>query len=197
MSLTVRQNLEAARASIDAALAALPADLAPPAPAPVPATSAPRQGFVLGDRSEAELQGVHPRLVAVVRRAIQLTAQDFQVYDGLRTLEEQRAHVAAGTSKTLDSKHLPQADGFGHAVDLVPWIGGKARWEWAAIYPIAAAVWQAASEQGVALTWGGCWDRPLLSLGNGAGDLESAVHEYAARHPGPDLLDGPHYQLRA
>jgi peptidoglycan L-alanyl-D-glutamate endopeptidase CwlK len=40
----------------------------------------------------------------------------------------------------MNSRHLIRSDGFGHAVDLVPWINGKPRWEWKPIYHIAAAV---------------------------------------------------------
>ena len=105
--------------------------------------------YVLGAKSRAELKGVHPDLVRVVERAIQITTQDFSVHDGLRTAEEQKALVAAGASQTINSMHRPQADGFGHAVDLVPFVNGKMRWEWPAIYPIAAAVWQASRELGV------------------------------------------------
>lgn len=76
--------------------------------------------YQLGKTSLQRLDGVHPNLVRVVRRAIEITAQDFSVNEGLRTLERQRRLVASGASQTLNSKHLKQADGFGHAVDLVP-----------------------------------------------------------------------------
>ena len=41
--------------------------------------------------------GVHPDLVRVVERAIQITTQDFRVQEGLRTLERQAALVARGS----------------------------------------------------------------------------------------------------
>ena len=74
--------------------------------------------FVLGERSKAELIGVEPGLVALVELAIQITPQDFSVHDGLRTIEQQREYVARGASRTMDSRHLKQDDGYGHAVDL-------------------------------------------------------------------------------
>ncbi|MES2835391.1 MAG: M15 family metallopeptidase [Pseudomonadota bacterium] len=151
--------------------------------------------FSLSARSRAELKGVHPDLVAVVERAIALTAQDFCVHDGVRTLEQQKALVRAGASRTLNSRHLIRPDGFGHAVDLVPWIGGKPRWEWKPIYLIAVAVRRAAVEQGVALIWGGVWDRRLADLPETATGLEASVRAYTARHPGPDFIDGPHFEL--
>lgn len=151
--------------------------------------------FALSARSRAELIGVHPELIAVVEQAIVLTAQDFCVHDGVRTLEQQKALVRAGASKTLNSRHLIREDGFGHAVDLVPWIGGKPRWEWKPIYLIAVAVRRAAVEQGVDLTWGGVWDRRLADLPQTAAGIEAAVRAYCVRHPGPDFIDGPHFEL--
>ncbi|WP_298699176.1 M15 family metallopeptidase [uncultured Brevundimonas sp.] len=154
--------------------------------------------FVLGARSRAELKGVHPDLVRVTERAIQITTQDFSVHDGLRTLEEQKRLVASGASKTLNSKHRPQSDGFGHAVDLVPFVNGKMRWEWDAIYPIAAAVWHASAELDVPIRWGGTWG-PLSAIKPGTpGAMRAAVEAYAAarRRVGKSaFLDGPHYEL--
>lgn len=154
-------------------------------------------GFTLGARSRAELKGVHPRLVAVVERAIKTTRVDFTVTDGLRTRAEQERLVRTGASKTMNSRHLLQADGTGHAVDLVPWENGKPRWEWKLVYPVAEAVRDAALVEGVVLRWGGVWDRLLLQLPGGAAALEREVAAYQVRHPGPDFLDGPHYELVA
>ena len=154
--------------------------------------------FKLGSRSRAELVGVHPDLVRVVERAIEITAQDFAVHDGLRTAEEQKALVAAGASQTQNSKHRRQADGWGHAVDLVPYINGKLRWEWPALYPIAAAMWQAAGELGVNIRWGGHWDALGKIKGGKAGDMKTAVDAYVAarRRVGKSaFIDGPHFEL--
>lgn len=153
--------------------------------------------YVLGARSRAKLTGVHPKLVAVVNKAIQITNQDFAVTDGLRTLEQQKELVRRGASKTLNSKHRMQADGFGHAVDLVPFINGGPRWEWSPIWNIAQAVDLAATALGVRLVWGAVWDRCLMDYGGSPAALQAAVEAYKKRHPGPDFLDGPHYQLAA
>jgi len=156
--------------------------------------------FVLGAASLKELEGVHPDLVRVVKRAIKLTAQDFSVHDGLRTLEEQKRLVASGASQTLNSMHRPQSDGFGHAVDLVPYINGKLRWEWPAIYPIAAAMWQAARDEGVSIRWGGAWiNLNDIKIGT-PGAMVSAVDAYGAarRKIGKRAFtDGPHFELAA
>ncbi len=146
--------------------------------------------FTLGTRSLAELKGVHADLVAVVKRAIQLTVQDFSVHDGIRTVAEQQQLIAAGASQTMDSRHLT-----GHAVDLVPYVNGKLRWEWDPIYVIADAVRMAAREKGIALRWGGAWDVDFTASDDTPEDLVAA---YVARRKKQGLrafIDGPHYEL--
>ena len=137
--------------------------------------------FVLSDRSRSRLTGVHPRLVAVVERAIQLTNTDFTVLEGLRTTERQRElfNAKPPATKTMKSKHLKQADGFGHAVDLAPVpVRGQIPWEdkpkfWA----IRNAMFAAAHELGVGLRWGGDWNS------NGRSDDET-------------FYDGPHFEIK-
>ena len=155
--------------------------------------------YALGKKSLAELEGVHPSLIKVVKRAIEITKQDFSVHDGLRTLAEQKEYVRRGVSKTMNSKHRPQADGFSHAVDLVPWINGQLRWEWKPIYAIASAVHQAARELDVKLIWGAVWDRNFETLGCSPEELEKAVNAYVDRRRKAGksaFIDGPHFQLR-
>ena len=150
--------------------------------------------YVLGRKSLAELEGVEPRLVSVVKMAIRLTEQDFSVHDGIRTLKEQEEYVRRGVSKTMNSKHLAQPDGFGHAVDLVPYINGQLRWEWKPIYILMEAVKQSAIDHDVKLRWGGVWDRTLNDLG----DLEHEVESYVARRRAAGkraFIDGPHVEL--
>jgi peptidoglycan L-alanyl-D-glutamate endopeptidase CwlK len=151
--------------------------------------------FDLSDKSLLHLKGVHPILISAVKRATELSSQEFEVLEGLRTLEQQKLNFAKGVSKTLDSKHLIQPDGFGHAVDLVPLINNTPRWEWPLIYPIADAMKVATLElketSPVKIRWGGVWDRLLTDLT----DLTQEVHNYTIRHPGPDFLDGPHFEL--
>lgn len=153
--------------------------------------------FVFGPTSERELVGVHPGLVRVVRRALTLSACDFVVHDGIRTLEEQKRFVAQGFSKTMRSKHLE-----GKAVDLVPVVEGKLRWWWPQIYQVAAAMRLAAEAEGVRVWWGCVWDRPLNDLARGvtdmkmlAGRMKQEGLDYNARHAGPDFPDGPHFEV--
>jgi peptidoglycan LD-endopeptidase CwlK len=105
--------------------------------------------YALGTRSRQRLSGVHPDLVAVVKRAIQITEQDFSVLEGIRNINRQRELFKAGKSTTMNSRHLT-----GHAVDLAPW---PISWEWEGFYPIAEAMKQAAEELEVDIVWGGDW----------------------------------------
>lgn len=152
--------------------------------------------FTLGANSRKELQGVHPKLVEFVEATLKKTTQDFGVHDGLRTKAEQLEYVKSGVSQTTNSKHLTQADGYGHAVDLVPYINGKLRWEWPPIYQIAYAASQAAHELGIRVRWGGCWEElPLLK---NAAEAEKMVAAYSARRRKVGkkaFMDGPHWEL--
>ncbi len=118
--------------------------------------------FALGAKSLARLEGVHPDLVRVVKRAIEITPVDFTVTEGLRTVERQRALVAAGASQTMKSRHIT-----GHAVDLAALVMGEVRWDWPLYAKLAGAMKAAAKEVGVQLEWGGDWkmkDRPHFQL---------------------------------
>ncbi len=108
--------------------------------------------FVLGSKSLAKLNGVHPDLVKVVKAAIKLSEVDFTVLEGLRTLTRQKQLFAAGATKTLNSRHLT-----GHAVDLGALIGGTVRWDWPLYFKIAAAMKKAAADLGIPVEWGGDW----------------------------------------
>lgn len=151
--------------------------------------------FVLGSKSLSELNGVHPALVELVHQVIQETPQDFIVFDGLRTRAEQTKLMASGATRTMKSMHLPQADGYSHAIDLVPYVGGRPRWEWGPIWPIASTVHAVALRMRLKLVWGGVWDKAFSILDGSPAGLRKAVDAYCVRHPGPDFLDGPHYQL--
>lgn len=155
--------------------------------------------FALGKTSIANLIGVIPSLEAVVKLAITLSTQDFTVYEGLRSLQQQRINIQKGVSQTLDSKHLRQADGFGHAVDLVPWINGHPVWDWDGCYRIALAMDKAASILGCAqhIRWGGAWNVTLADIDGDESAYKKAVERYQLVHPGKDFLDGPHFEWKA
>ena len=112
--------------------------------------------FKLGKRSLSNLEGVHPDLVKVVNRAIELTQVDFTVIEGLRTKERQAQLLKQKMTTTLNSRHLT-----GHAVDLAAWVivddKGTVSWDWKHYYIIEKAMKQAASELNISIEWGGEW----------------------------------------
>ena len=106
--------------------------------------------YKLGTRSLQNLSGVHPDLVAVVKRAVQITTQDFTVIEGVRNIERQRQLVAKGASKTMNSRHIT-----GHAVDMVPW---PVDWNDLERFKIVSeAMKDAAEELNIPIVWGGDW----------------------------------------
>ncbi len=135
--------------------------------------------FVLSKKSLSKLEGVHPNLVKVVLRAIEITETDFTVTEGLRTLARQKELFAKGFSKTMNSNHLQKADGYGHAVDLYPYVKGQIVNDWNVSWltkeeskkawdDVSGSMKRAAAELGVAIQWGGDWK---------------------------SIKDGPHYEL--
>lgn len=126
--------------------------------------------YKLSSRSLKNLEGVHPDLVRVVKRALEVSSLDFTVIEGLRDIETQRKYVARGASKTMKSRHLKQTDGYGHAVDIYPYYDGSVQVHapFSKFKLVANAMKTAASELGVKITWGGDWKT---------------------------FVDGPHYQI--
>lgn len=127
-------------------------------------------GYQLGAKSLSKLEGVHPDLVKVVKRAIEISDIDFTVTEGVRTMERQKELVAAGASKTMKGRHIPGNNkcGMSCAVDLAAVVAGKVDWSWPLYPKIASAMKAAAKELGVPIEWGGDWK---------------------------SFKDGPHYQL--
>lgn len=148
--------------------------------------------FAFGRTSEAKLVGVHPDLVRVVRRALTLSAVDFAVVDGLRSIDTQRQLVASGASQTMDSRHLT-----GHAVDLAPFVAGGVRWDWPLVYQVADAMLRAARLEAVPIRWGGAWDRDSTNADMlaSADALSEAYCERQRRRGAKPFVDGPHFEL--
>lgn len=108
--------------------------------------------YKLSQKSLDRLSGVHPDLMAVVKRAIEITEVDFAVLEGVRSKARQEQLFKQKATKTMNSRHLT-----GHAVDLGAYVGGSVRWDWPLYYQIADAMKAAAEELNVPLTWGGDW----------------------------------------
>tara|TARA_R110000868_G_scaffold91299_1_gene253295 strand:- start:1106 stop:1558 length:453 start_codon:yes stop_codon:yes gene_type:complete len=147
--------------------------------------------FRLSERSLDKLEGVNPILVAVVKRAIELTTVDFGVTEGLRTFETQRKYVTAGKSQTMTSKHLT-----GDAVDLVAYVEGSVSWELNLYDDIADAMKAAATELGVEIKWGAAWNVPNICAWEGTMNHAMChyIDERRAQGRKP-FIDGPHFEL--
>jgi len=147
--------------------------------------------FKLSARSEAKLEGLDPRLVAVVKSAIHKTKIDFGVICGMRTLEEQTKLVSAGASQTMKSKHLQ-----GYAVDLMAYIGSRGSWELNLYDDIADAMAEAAREIDVPIRWGAAWN--VSNIAQFTGDMEDAMNHYIDERRSQNrrpFIDGPHFEL--
>ena len=135
--------------------------------------------IVLGQRSLSRLEGLHPDLVRVVKKAAAISPLDFTVLEGLRTLERQKQLSQIGATKTLNSRHLT-----GHAVDLAPLIGGAVSWDWPLYHVLADVVRSASIAEKVPIRWGGTWK--LLSAIQGP---------ITAKILSRSFPDGPHFEL--
>lgn len=132
--------------------------------------------FNLSQKSLDRLNGVDERLQRVVKRAIQLTKQDFMVLEGVRTRQQCMTNYGKGRTiaqcvakgipaqyanpnaakvtwlnNPFASKHVN-----GKAVDLVPY---PVDWnDLKKFDTIAQAMLQAAKELGIPIRWGADWD---------------------------------------
>jgi hypothetical protein len=146
--------------------------------------------FKFGARSREKMRGLHPHLVRVLERAIEITPIDFSVTDGVRTLEEQRQYVELNASHALDSRHLT-----GHAVDIAAFVANSLRYEEKLLCDIALAMRSAAKDYGIPLGWGGLVGG-LLS--ESTGPIASLVEDSRAmlRDAGKaTALDLNHFEL--
>ena len=153
--------------------------------------------FSLSSRSRGKLEGVHPDMVAVVERAIELTKVDFGVTYGVRTLEEQKRLYESGRSQTMNSKHLLQDDtSYSHAVDVVAYDGSDVVWEINVYDDICDAFKQAAEEKGVAIKWGAAWSEgDIRSYPGTAEDAMNAYIDLRRSEGRSPFIDGPHFEL--
>lgn len=140
--------------------------------------------ITLGQRSLARLDGVHPDLVRVVKRAAAMARpeEDFTVLEGVRTREQMCINYGKGrTAGQCQAKGVPGAfarpgeakvtwlsdpfaskhrvdpmDGYGHAVDVAPY---PIDWNDAHRFDrLAGLMLRAASIEGVRIRWGADWD---------------------------------------
>lgn len=115
----------------------------------------------LSKQSLKNREGVHPTLIKICDRALQLSHVDFGIpkLGGVRTFEQQRKLF--NEKKTLcDGRFKISPHQKGYALDFFALINGKASWHPPALAMVACAFLQAATEfneECVALDWGGLW----------------------------------------
>lgn len=147
--------------------------------------------FKLSQRSLSKLEGVDERLVAVVKYAIGLSAVDFGVIEGVRSINRQRELVAKGASQTMKSRHID-----GEAVDLMAYVGSRASWELNLYDDIADAMKKAAIACDVGIRWGAAWTVPDIRAWDGT--MEDAMNDYIDTRRSQNrrpFIDGPHFEL--
>ena len=121
----------------------------------------------LSQRSLKRLEGVHPDLVELVKRA-SVYEPRFTVLEGLRSLKTQKKYVKKGVSKTMNSLHL-----YGLAVDLALVENGKIDWS--------------AKSKG--------WEQIRIAMERAEKDMGTRVFDTGTRLNWSWSKDLPHYQL--
>lgn len=130
--------------------------------------------YAYGPQSLKRLEGVHPKLVAVVKEALNIMNEwhaagavscDIMVLEGVRTPQRQKELYAQGRTApgnivtwTMTSNHfINTKTGFGHAVDLVPY---PVDWnDLKKFNLISRAMFTAADRLNTPIRWGADWDR--------------------------------------
>jgi len=109
-------------------------------------------------KSSDRLSTCHPDLQKIFNEAIK--HMDITILEGVRSKERQEELVRTGKSKTLDSRHLKQDDGYSHAVDASPypinWSDEKHnmnRW-----YMFVGFIKGLAAKMDIDIRCGGDWD---------------------------------------
>ena len=102
----------------------------------------------------SKLDGVHPLLIDWAFELVSI--MDCKIVSGVRSKITQREYVALGVSKTMNSKHLIQDDGLGHALDLAPY---PVDWnDHRRFYILAGIGLGLAHKMDIPIRWGGRWN---------------------------------------
>lgn len=125
-----------------------------------------------GNKSKLNLcNNLDYRLVHIVCEVAKLDLPcDFTVFETKRTLEKQKEYVAKGTSKTMNSKHLPDKKGIVRAVDIVPYVNSKNTWEdkyYNALIPIFKAVANSLYPDQIEFGFDWGWDKAHIQIKDG------------------------------
>lgn len=128
--------------------------------------------YKLSKLGKERLTKAHPKLQVLVNEM--LWYMDFSLIESVRSLEQQKANLAKGVSKTLKSKHLARPDGYSRAIDIWPYpaprnskgeLDSNSR-EWD---KLAMVAFYCAGKLGFeSLEWGGLWkslvDKPHYEM---------------------------------
>lgn len=148
--------------------------------------------YQFGLRSRQRLSGVNPDLVAVMKKAISISKQDFSIIEGIRSEVTQRKYFKSGVTTTMKSRHLT-----GHAVDVVYYPAPKTSdWDFEPFCDIADAVRQAAKDCDVKIRWGAAWH--IADIREWEGTMQEAVDEYVELRRSKNrkpFVDGPHFEI--
>ena len=151
-------------------------------------TATDNQKYSLSQTSLDKMEKVHPKLVEVMKEAIENSPFDFRITDGARTTEEQFALYQKGRTlpgpkvtncdgKKFKSNHQIKSDGFGHAVDIFPCgvvengvyrkFTSEEGYDEKKLKLIANHILAVAKSKNINIEWGGNWkmkDTPHFEL---------------------------------
>lgn len=125
--------------------------------------------FRFSNASIEKLKSVHPDLIRVMQRTIEISPVDFKITHGLRTQAEQDALYAQGrttpgkiVTNTRKSRHIG-----GFAVDVAAIVNGAISWDMKYYRQITDAAKQASRELNIPIKCGIDWkmkDGPHIEL---------------------------------
>lgn len=95
---------------------------------------------------------------------------DWTIWETKRDLKTQKEYFDKGTSKTMNSKHLPDKSGIVRAMDIVPYVNGKNTWEnkyFDKIIPLFKAVANSLYPNEIEFGYDWGWDAPHIQIRDG------------------------------
>lgn len=113
--------------------------------------------YAFSKTSLERMEGVHPLLIKTAKTALSYNIMDLTIppYGGMRTVADQNELIERGASKTMNSLHLPQGDGYAHALDIIPY---PVDWhDENRFLMMATLMFRASVEHGIVIEWGGHW----------------------------------------
>lgn len=117
--------------------------------------------YKFGKTSSERLETCDPRLQIVMRGALATGLMDLVILEGVRSQEKQDQYYREKKSKIRwpNGKHNVKAAGDkSRAVDIAPYISGKASFDHKHCCFMAGIILGIAKALGVNMRWGGNWD---------------------------------------